>query len=193
MNIKKIFDFQKEGIVILFVMGIVLTIFVTINGYKLVNDWYTKSIKKMGEREFTNQKIVTLVNQAVIGDVYENDENAITELKKEDKETTEKKAEDILNSIHISNGTAYIKDLSVQIANQTVSVLGNIVLNYEEDWFRSLKSGSLPDKRVIYQDNRFVLISEGLEKYVKNREIEVEGYRYEVIGILNGYDETPEE
>ena len=193
MNIKKIFDFQKEGIVILFVMGIVLTIFVTINGYKLVNDWYTKSIKKMGEREFTNQKIVTLVNQAVIGDVYENDENAITELKKEDKETTEKKAEDILNSIHMSNGTAYIKDLSVQIANQTVSVLGNIVLNYEEDWFRSLKSGSLPDKRVIYQDNRFVLISEGLEKYVKNREIEVEGYRYEVIGILNGYDETPEE
>ena len=74
----------KKGIVFLFVRGIVLTIFVTINGYKLVNDWYTKSIKKTGEKEFSNQKIVSLVNHAVIGDVFTDGENTITELKEED-------------------------------------------------------------------------------------------------------------
>ena len=123
----------KKGIGFLFVMGIVLTMFVTINGYKLVNDWYTKSIKKTGEKEFSNQKIVSLVNHAVIGDVFTDGENTITELKEEDQETVDKKSEDIVNSIPMSKGTAYIKDLMAEIANQTVSVRVNVILNYEED------------------------------------------------------------
>ena len=33
----------------------------------------------------------------------------------------------------MSKGTAYIKDLMAEIANQTVSVRVNVILNYEED------------------------------------------------------------
>lgn len=170
---------------ILFIIGFGLSFFIVLNGYHLLNAWFTQMVKSQNETSYQNH-----VQFTVAADVPEVRQQSIDESIAEQQQT-EAKADELLQLLSKQNDTTYIKGVTLPIGSAAQYENTNIILSYNEEWYRTLQSGYYPTKEQLKSSKKYAVISDSAKTYMEKSDegdfIKINGEKYFVAGVFENY------
>ncbi len=184
---------DKESF-ILFVIGIGLSFFVVLNGYHLLNAWVNQMLKKTNESGFQNCITLEIYSSERKKDesvTYISDNVGSVDEGLKLQEECLSIAEEVLNALEKQDKVVYIQDIYLPVGEASEEQPVNVVLAGEEEWYRTLQSGTYPTKTQWWQNGGVAIINENARKYVEiidgQELIRVDGEEYLVNGIFEEY------
>lgn len=180
------FKIRDKEAFILFIIGFGLSFFIVLNGYHLLNAWFTQMIKTQSEASYQNHIQFTAVTN-VPDERQQTIEESINE-----RQQTMPKADKLLHLLSKQNETTYIKSITLPIGSASQYENTNIILSYNEEWYRTLQAGHYPTKeQVMNHKKHYVVISESAQTYVEQSNegdyIKINGEKYFVTGVFENY------
>ena len=170
---------------ILFIIGFGLSFFIVLNGYHLLNAWFTQMIKSQSEASYQNHVQFTAATN-----VPEQREQTIEESIAERQQAVTK-ADELLRLLSKQNVTTYMKGITLPIGSAAQYENTNIIFSYNEEWYRTLQSGYYPTKEQLNSKKRYAVISESALAYVEKSDegdfIKINGEKYFVTGVFENY------
>jgi hypothetical protein len=137
----------------IFLMGMSLSLFVVVNGFRLINNW----VDKQREQE-TSARYTTYINvYPLVGaneyEIYSEEE--FSQLKKE----AQNSIADILGYVSSCDCSSIISGIYRRIGNSTIDTYPiDVVLSYEGFWYRSLGEGKYPSLSEWNDNNVYVVL-----------------------------------
>lgn len=182
------FKIRDKETFILFIIGFGLSFFIVLNGYHLLNAWFTQMIKSQSETAYQNHVQFTAATN-VPEKWQQTMEESIAE-----RQQAIIKADELLHILSRQNDTTYIKDIYLPIGSAAQYESTDIILSYSEEWYRTLQSGYYPTKKQINSGKKFAVISESAKVYVEHSEdgeiIKINGETYFVTGVFENYQSS---
>lgn len=170
---------------ILFIIGFGLSFFIVLNGYHLLNAWFTQMIKSQSETAYQNHVQFTAATN-VPEKWQQTMEESIAE-----RQQAIIKADELLHILSRQNDTTYIKDIYLPIGSAAQYESTDIILSYSEEWYRTLQSGYYPTKEQVNSGKKFAVISESAKAYAEQSDdgeiIKINGETYFVTGVFENY------
>lgn len=179
------FKIRDKETFILFIIGFGLSFFIVLNGYHLLNAWFTQMVKSQSETSYLNHVQFTAAT-----DVPERRQQTMEEGIAEQQQAIIK-ADDLLHILSRQTDTTYLKDISLPIGSAAQYESTDIILSYNEEWYRTLQSGYYPTKEQVNSGKKFAVISESAKAYVEQSDdgeiIKINGETYFVTGVFENY------
>lgn len=170
---------------ILFIIGFGLSFFIVLNGYHLLNAWFTQMVKSQSETAYQNH-----VQFTAAANVPESQQQTIEESIAQRQQAT-MKADELLHILSRQTDTTYIKGIYLPIGSAAQYESTDIILSYSEEWYRTLQSGCYPTKEQLNSGKKYAVISESAKTYVEQSDegefIKINGEIYFVTGIFENY------
>ena len=107
------FKIRDKETFILFIIGFGLSFFIVLNGYHLLNAWFTQMVKSQSETSYLNHVQFTAAT-----DVPERRQQTMEEGIAEQQQAIIK-ADDLLHILSRQTDTTYLKDISLPIGCRT--------------------------------------------------------------------------
>lgn len=179
------FKIRDKETFILFIIGFGLSFFIVLNGYHLLNAWFTQMVKSQSETSYQNHVQFTAAT-----DVPERRQQTMEESIAEQQQAIIK-ADELLHILSRQTDTTYIRDIYLPIGSAAQYEPTDIILSYSEEWYRTLQSGYYPTKEQVNSGKKFAVISESAKAYVEQSEegeiIKINGETYFVTGVFENY------
>lgn len=179
------FKIRDKETFILFIIGFGLSFFIVLNGYHLLNAWFTQMVKSQSETSYQNHVQFTAAT-----DVPERRQQTMEESIAEQQQAIIK-ADELLHTLSRQTDTTYIKDIYLPIGSAAQYESTDIILSYNEEWYRTLQSGYYPTEEQLNSGKKFAVISESAKAYVEQSEegeiIKINGETYFVTGVFENY------
>lgn len=179
------FKIRDKETFILFIIGFGLSFFIVLNGYHLLNAWFTQMIKSQSEASYQNHVQFTAATN-----VPERRQQTMEESFAERQQAIVK-TDELLHILSRQNDTTYIKDIYLPIGSAAQYESTDIILSYSEEWYRTLQSGYYPTKEQLNSGKKYAVISESAKAYVEQAEdgeiIKINGHAYWVTGVFDNY------
>lgn len=179
------FKIRDKETFILFIIGFGLSFFIVLNGYHLLNAWFTQMIKSQSKASYQNHVQFTAATN-----VPERRQQTMEESFAERQQAI-MKTDELLHILSRQNDTTYIKDIYLPIGSAAQYESTDIILSYNEEWYRTLQSGYYPTKEQINSGKKYAVISDSAKAYVEQSEegeiIKINGEPYFVTGVFENY------
>ncbi len=182
---------QDKKIQALFIIGFAITLFVVLNGYSLMSQWYNSY--ENGKLSYAYATYNDLEDIRAFdsdsGFEYANDSEYAEAIKTD--------ASFLVSTLQNKDATTYLNFwLDINFLNDG-GVMADVVFSCPCKWYGALSNGDLPTDEDLASGKYMVLIGESFLDYTitvnGTMYIELLGENFEVVGVLDNYQLTDED